>query len=69
MFWSLHRLVLLTPCWLPVSVKNLYQFQKSEFCLYQLMFLRLRLSLLEASSVLIFSRSASEVRRLITALL
>lgn len=36
---------ILTASALPFSVKYLYQPQKSEFCLYQLMFLRLRISL------------------------
>lgn len=55
---------LLTASWLPLSVKYLYQAQKSEFCLYQLMFLRLRISLLcdAAAAALSWMLSPAEGR-------
>lgn len=49
----------LTASWLPLSVKYLYQPQKSECWLYQLMFLRLRISLLCRSAAADLSRMLS----------
>ena len=49
----------LTASWLPLSVKYLYQLQKSECWLYQLMFLRLRISLLCRSAAADLSRMLS----------